>query len=328
MNVAIIGLGAIAPLHVDALLACGQKIVALCDVEAEKCKQFNKKYALNAREYTDYKQMILGEDLDSVHICTPHYLHAEMAIFALGKNINVLTEKPLAISEKQLDELEIAVKNSKAQLGVCFQTRYNPSVLYIKNFFQDKEVKAAEASIVWKRGADYYAQGAWRGTKAQEGGGVMINQAIHTLDLLQWICGYPKNVTAHVSNNSLKGVIEVEDTAFGMFSLNNGGNFIINATNASKATFTNYLAFQTDGFEVRLMGDYVIVNGRHISKKSVAPVIGKKEWGGTHVDLIHDFYGCLLSGEKFKIDFYEGAKTVRLILKMYASNGENLVIDK
>ena len=326
MRVGIVGLGAISPLHIRAILKYGQKITAICDVDPEKRQKVNAEFGLNAEEYSDYNALLASGKVDVVHVCTPHYLHAEIICMALGANIHVLCEKPLAINFEQLDAIEKAVKNSSATLGVCFQNRYNASVLYLKEFFKDKEIIAATANLVWHRGKDYYSSAKWRGKKQYEGGGVMINQAIHTLDLLQWFCGMPESVIAHCSNNSLKNVIDVEDTAFGCFTLKNGGNFIINATNSAASCFPIVFMFQSKTDAVELSGDNLIVNGKFVTKSDGAPIFGKEEWGVGHDKLIKEFYNCLENGKKFPIDFYEASKTVKLILKMYQSNGEKVNI--
>ena len=326
MRVGIIGLGAISPLHIRAILKYGQKITAICDVDAARCKKINDEFNLGAKEYSDYNQMIDSGEVDVIHVCLPHYLHSEVICKALSKDIHVLCEKPLAINFEQLNDIEKAVKNSSATLGVCFQNRYNASVLYLKEFFKGKEITAATANLVWQRDEKYYASGAWRGKKQYEGGGVMINQAIHSLDLLQWFCGMPETVIAHCSNNSLQGVIDVEDTAYGLFSLKNGGNFVINATNAAKNCFTIISMFHAGDDTVELSGDNLIVNGKFVTKSDGSPIFGKEEWGVGHNNLIREFYNCLEKGEKFPIDFYEASKTVKLILKMYQSNGEKVNI--
>lgn len=326
MRVGIIGLGAISPLHIRAILKYGQKITAICDVDSEKRQKVNAEFGLNAEEYGDYNALLASGKVDVVHVCTPHYLHAEIICAALGANTHVLCEKPLAINFEQLNAIEKAVNDSSATLGVCFQNRYNASVLYLKEFFKDKEIIAATANLVWNRGKDYYSSAKWRGKKQYEGGGVMINQAIHSLDLLQWFCGMPETVIAHCSNNSLQGVIDVEDTAFGRFSLKNGGNFIINATNSAASCFPIVLMFQSKTDAVELSGDNLIVNGKFVTKSDGTPIFGKEEWGVGHNNLIREFYNCLEKGEKFPIDFYEASKTVKLILKMYQSNGEKVNI--
>lgn len=326
MRVGIIGIGAIAPLHIRALLNCGEDIVALCDIDTNRCEQAKIEFGLDAAVYSDFESMLDTERLDVVHVCTPHYLHARMICASLDRGINVLSEKPLAISEEQLSQIEDAVKSSSAQLGICFQNRYNDSVLYIKEYFKDRPITSAYANLTWCRDEQYYSTGAWRGTKAYEGGGVMINQAIHALDILQWFCGMPKTVLAHVSNNSLKNTIEVEDTAFGIFSLENGGNFVVHATNAAKYSFPVYMSFNSGTDVIELSADNLIVNGQFITKENGAPIFGKTEWGSGHAILIKEYYRCLHQNEKFPVDFYQAKNAVKLILKMYASNGNNISI--
>ena len=156
MKAGIIGLGAISPMHIEAIKERGDEIIAVCDVIKEKCEAVDNKYALCAREYTDYEEMLEKERLDVVHVCTPHYLHAEMTIAALERNVNVICEKPLAINQTQLCEIEKAVNESKAQLGVCFQTRYNRAVIELKKIIRPEDVVAAYANLVWIRDKAYY----------------------------------------------------------------------------------------------------------------------------------------------------------------------------
>lgn len=326
MRVGIIGVGAIAPIHINALKMVGHPIVALCDVDTTRCIKANKEFSLSANIYENYKEMLGCEKLDVIHICTPHFLHAEMICECLHRNIHVLCEKPLAINEKQLSQIEQSVHTSDAQLGVCFQNRFNASVLYIKDYLKDKEITAASANLIWDRNAKYYAEGAWRGTWSQEGGGVMINQAIHGLDLLQWLCGMPESVTALTANFTLKNVIEVEDTAIGVFKMKNGGRFVINATNAASFCFPIYYMFRAGAHTVELTAENIIIDGKMITKSDGLPIFGKEVWGAGHVTLIKNFYKCLASGEKFSIGFDEGEKTIKLILAMYRSNGREIKI--
>ena len=326
MKVAIIGVGEISKLHINALIQAGEQIVALCDIIPSKCELANKEFSLNAKIYADYKKMLADEDIDAVHICTPHYLHAEMVINALNKNVNVLCEKPLAISLTELDEIEVAVKNSTAILGVCQQNRYNDASRFAKTYFSDKKITSAYGSLVWKRDADYYNSGIWRGKKATEGGGVMINQALHTLDMLQWITGMPISVVATTNNHALKNVIDVEDTAFGIFKIDDERNFVVTATNSAKYSFPIVLGFASENDVMQITMDNVILNGNFYVKKDGTSVIGKEVWGTGHVKLIKDFYNKLSKGEKFPIDFYEASKVVKLILALYSSNGNEIFI--
>ena len=327
MRIGIIGVGSISKNHIHALKQIGHEIVALCDVLPERCHAANETFGLHAAVYEDYIRMLDEVALDAVHICTPHHLHTPMCCEALGRNIHVLCEKPFAISEEQLATLEAAVKASSATIGVCHQNRYNAPIRYAKQFFEGREITAAVGSLVWARDKKYYAGGAWRGLWATEGGGVMINQALHTLDLLGWFCGYPKSVKAHIANDSLEGVIEVEDTAHGIFTLANGGNFIVHATNAAKANFPVNIMLHEGNDTVLITGtNTVLVNGEHIPTEEAQAAVGKAEWGTGHFMLIRDFYDCIEQGKPFPIDFAEGSKVVRLILGMYESNGEEIAL--
>ena len=154
----------------------------------------------------------------------------------------------------------------------------------------------------------------------------MINQAIHSLDILQWLCGMPTELLAHVSNNSLKDKIEVEDTAFGLFWLENGGNFVVHATNAAKSSFPVYMAFNSGSDTVELSADNIIINGKFVTKENGTPIFGKTEWGSGHATLIQEFYSCLKNGKKFPVDFYQARNAVRPISKMYESEGNKIKI--
>lgn len=323
MKAAIIGLGAISKLHINALKMRGVEISALCDSVLSRAEETKKEFGLNAKIYTDYKELLDCEKLDVVHVCTPHFLHAPISVYALNKNVNVLCEKPVAISYKQLDEIEAAVKSSKAVLGVCQQNRYNPSILYAKKFVEGKSLISAAGTLVWRRDAEYYGSGDWRGKKATEGGGVMINQALHTLDILQWFMGMPDSVIANVSDNSLRGIIEVEDTAFGMFKYKNNPNkdFIVNATNAAKYSFPVSISFSDGAHTVIIVGDNLIIDDEFVATEKGQPIFGKEVWGAGHINLIKDYYDCLEQNRRFALDFFEAKKVVKLILAMYDSNG-------
>jgi len=324
MRVAIVGLGAIVPNHINALLECEQEIVALCDIDAAKPAATNEKYGLSAACYTDFEQMLDEVKPDAVHICTPHYLHAPMCCAALSRGIHVLCEKPLAISKQQLEMLGDAVKRSHAQLGVCHQNRFRAALQYAKELFAKDAPTAAAASMIWHRNASYYTSAAWRGTWDKEGGGVMINQALHTLDLLQWFCGFPRTVVAHVSNDSLQGVIEVEDTAHAVFALEHGGKFVFDATNAASHSFPVQVMLHGNGRSVQICGDQVTVNGVTTTHSDGKPKFGKIEWGVAHVKLIRRYYECLKTGEPFEIGFEEGRRVIDLILAMYRSEGKEI----
>ncbi len=328
-RVAVIGCGAICGNHMNAILKSGNSVCALCDIEASKAEDTAKRYGLeNIPIYTDYTELLDKEEPDSIHVCTPHYLHAEMCINALKRNVNVLCEKPLCISLEQLENIRTAVKDSHAYLGVCLQNRYEPNFKYLKEMSSEGVVSGV-GLVVWDRGEDYYRSADWRGTADKEGGGVMINQALHTVDLLQWVFGMPEKITANISNDRLKGVIEVEDTASALFELADGRRFNIYATNSSGAYFPATVWFKlSSGKTVYASNELFMLDNKPFDFKADGNTVGKLEWGTGHEMLVSDFYQSIASGHPFDIGVEEGAKSVRLILGMYSSCGECITVPK
>ena len=312
MRTAIVGLGVIGKVHISVFKELGAEIVAVCDCDGDKLKGFSE-YAT----YLEYENMLDEVAPDVVHICTPHYLHTEMILAALKRNINVLCEKPMCIKEEDISLILGAEKASKAQLGICFQNRYSPSILYAKEYLQDKKIIGATGIVAWHRDKNYYNSANWRGKWKTEGGGVLINQAIHTLDLLQWFCGMPEEVYASTTNLTLTDTIEVEDTATLVCRKHDGTGFSLFATNASNVGYPVELVFRTETETVRVMPDKVLVNDELISLKNDSKIYGKKSYGSGHKALIQDFYDCVQHGRSFPINGEEGAKSIRIISKAY-----------
>ncbi|MDR0409234.1 MAG: Gfo/Idh/MocA family oxidoreductase [Spirochaetaceae bacterium] len=319
MKAAVIGLGAIAPVHIAALQKIGVEIVAVCDSDGDK-KALAQTLVPDARFYADDVEMMDREALDSVHICTPHYLHPIMCVSALERDIHVLCEKPLAISEEGIAAVRNAQKKSKATVGVCFQNRYLPENIYAKKLLKDRPAKYAAGMLLWKRDNAYYRSAEWRGTWKKEGGGVLINQAIHTLDMLSWLVGHPNTVTADLQNVAHKGVIETEDNASCYFQ-GNGFHFHLFATTAATNDFSPRIVLSADDMTLSLENGALSLNGEAV-RFSCESGLGKPSWGSGHTALIEDFYTCLRSGTKFPIDVEESVKAVELVLACYRSRGQ------
>lgn len=317
MTAVIIGCGNIAPLHIESLKAAGVRILALCDVRVERAAALIEKHGLDCAAVGSFEGA-LALNPDCVHICTPHYLHAPMVIAALERGIHVFTEKPLCISTAELRDIERAAQASPAQVGVCFQNRYTPAAI--------EAVRLAEGatggycSVQWKRDKAYYESGAWRGKKATEGGGVLINQAIHTLDLLAVLLGEPKFVTAHTYNYTHGDCMDVEDTAEGLIEFERGVAPFY-ATVSGVGNLPTELLVEGE-HELRLSGRELFVDGQLAVLPDPLTIPGKEYWGSAHPAIIRDFYDCLASGRAFPVGVTEGGRTVRLIEAIYASNGQ------
>ena len=316
MKIAVIGLGVIGKVHLAVLEEEGLLPSAVCDIDPEK-----RALCPSAAFYTDWREMLDREQLDAVHICTPHYLHAEMTVECLSRNIHVLCEKPLCIREEDIGRILAAEAASSATLGVCFQNRYKETNRFVKEYLREHPASCGEATVFWHRDAAYYASGDWRGKWATEGGGVLINQALHTLDLMIWFLGEPETVDAVLGNVSLQGVIEVEDTA--VLRAHGGAEFVFSATNAAPRNFPVEISLRCGKEWVRVLSDRCVIGDREVRFDDQRRLHGKEEYGTGHSALIGDFYRCLREGERFPIDGKEGAKAVRAVLKAYENGREN-----
>lgn len=326
MKTAIVGLGVIGKVHAEVLFDQKKNVTALCDVNVKNAEFVKKRFFPNAKIYSSYEEMLEKEELNVVHICTPHYLHASMCIYALNKGVNVFSEKPLAISHEEIAKIIEAEKNSKAILGVCHQNRYLKQNRFLKEYAKSHKLLNAFGTLLWNRGKDYYAQDAWRGKWATEGGGVMINQALHTLDILEWIMGEPTEVVSNVSNLTLKDVIEVEDTAVAHFS--GDANFSFFASNGSKAFFPIELTFNGEDKNLKVFENSVMIGSKLKRFKADKRIYGKVCYGSGHKAIIEDFHNHVKDGKKFWLDGTEGSKVLKLIFAMYESKNEKIKIKK
>lgn len=325
MRVAIIGCGAIARTHADAIKKLGQNVVALCDDKIERAEKLRGEYSFDCALYDNYEKMMDEVQIDVVHVCSPHYLHAPMSIAALKRNVNVLSEKPVCISDEQFYELKTACESSSANFGVCFQNRYNAVQLALSEVVKKEKPVGIFASVSWKRDENYYLSTDWRGRKLREGGGVMMNQAIHTLDLVTLLLGKPVALTGSIANNHLKDTINEEDMAEMLIEFDSGATATFYATtaNAFDAPVTIMLATEK--------GRYYQVGSRlfdadfnPIAYNETTGVKAKDYWGTGHLLLIRDFYGYVERKEKFPIGVEEAYRAVKLIGALYRSNGTRI----
>ena len=327
-KVGIVGCGSIFPNHVVALSALDNvKIIAICDIKPEKAEAQKAKYNLDAKIYTDYYEMLEAEQLDSVHIATPHYLHADMSIAALKKDINVFLEKPMCISYEEIEKMLEAEKNSNAKISVCFQNRFNPSTIAAKSIVEeDGGPISAFGCLFWDRDEPYYTESGWRGAYSTEGGGVMINQAIHTIDLLCQFLGKPEKVIATKANHHLKGVIEVEDTCEGMITFENGkiGNFF--ATNAFHGTSTTTVFVLTKNHKIELRDNKLFVDSEAVSEEVKESFVGKAVYGNGHKYVIAKFYDAIKNRTEVPVSLESAQYALKILLSAYCSNDQEIVI--
>lgn len=329
-RVGIVGCGNIARTHAWALTRLeGVEIVAFCDVLIERAEAFSKEYTDGrACSFALLDKMLAEVKLDVLHICTPHYLHVPMAIEALKRGISVFCEKPPAISMEQFNELLDAKEKYRASVGFCFQNRYNKTTLEAKRLINDGElgkVIGARAFVTWRRDADYYATD-WKGKLETEGGGALINQSIHTLDLIIQFLGKPTEVKASIANHHLEGVIEVEDTVEAWLSFEGGKRACFYASTGYVSDAPVIIEIQCEKGRISIYEHTVTVyeDGKdpRIIGTMEATTPGKSYWGNGHLSCIMDFYGSLVNATTFINDLYGVKDTMETMMKIYKCREE------
>ena len=327
MRVAIIGCGAISRTHVDAIKKLNEEIVAICDKDIAKAEKLREEKDLTCVLYDDYEKMLDEVKPDVVHVCTAHFLHAPMSISALKRNINVLSEKPICVSEEQYNELCDAIKNSTAKFGICFQNRYNATTKVLMDVVEREKVVGLFAAVPWYRNENYYLSTDWRGRKMREGGGVMMNQAIHTLDLTLLLLGKPTSVIGTVANHHLSEVINEEDMAEMIINFESGASATFYATTANAFDAPVTIILKTEkGVYTQIGNNLFGPDNAPIATNAVTGVQAKDYWGTGHLLLIGDFYNHIKEDKHFPIDEVEAYKAVKLISALYRSKGEKITL--
>ena len=230
MHVGIIGGGNISHTHARAAREIpGVSIAAVCGLRAEKVARMAAEHG--GTPYTDFAKFLAHRPMDFVAIGSPSGLHAEQGVAAAKQGLHVLSEKPLDISTARADALIAATNHAGVKLGVFFQDRFKADLVRVKNWVDSgllgKPIIAA-AGVKWFRPESYYADSRWRGTLALDGGGALINQAIHTVDLLLWIFG--DVVAVQAIRKTALHKIEAEDTLVATLKFASGAIGTLQAT--------------------------------------------------------------------------------------------------
>lgn len=346
IRAALVGCGNIGAVHQAALgELAGVELVALCDNDAARLAAARRSAASSARPgegaagFADFAELLAVTRPDSVHICTPHHLHAPMAAAALAAGARVLMEKPLAMDLAEGEALVRAWEESGLQAGLCFQNRYRPSVIAAKKLLEEGRygrLLGIRATVAWHRDASYYASAPWRGRWATEGGGVLINQAIHTIDLVQWLGGGCLSSRAAGGNLTLGGVIEVEDSAIIAMELEGGARAMVFATNGHVEDAPVEIEIICEEARLRLVNDLVVYKrtqaraglppveapGESLARDEASPLDAcRAYWGSGHAPLFRDFYACLREGRAFGLDLRAGLASLAILDRAYAQLG-------
>ncbi len=314
---AVIGLGDISAIHLAAIARNPQiSLAAVCDIDPGA----RARAPQGVPFFTDYREMIMSTEPDCVHICLPHSLHYPVTRDAAELGCHVFCEKPLAMDPAQAAAF-VALERTHPQLrlGICLQNRFNETTEALKAIIDGGQyggVVGAKGLVPWYRPKAYYEGKPWRGTWREAGGGTMMNQSIHTLDLLYYLCGPVKKVHASVAQLLDYG-IEVEDTVTARIEFHSGAGGVFWATNAN---WENESTQITVALEKALFHIENSVLTRR-DPDGTATLLCEDEklpgtkfyYGASHAKLINQFYAAMEAGTDDYLHAGDGEMSIRLI---------------
>ena len=314
---AVIGLGDISAIHIAAIQANPEiQLTAVCDID----KSAEARAPKGIPFYQDHRQMIEDVKPDVVHICLPHYLHVPVSEEAAAMGAHVFCEKPVALHTSQAEEFAaFEAAHPEVHIGICLQNRLNVSIEMLKEILDSGRygaITGMKGIVPWSRPKSYYDVKPWRGTWEYAGGGCMINQSVHTLDLLYYLGGPVLSVRASVSQLLDYG-IEVEDTVSARLTFANGAQGLFLATNANYKNEGVQISVQTEKAEFSIIDNILYRMGGDGSKERLAEdarLPGTKfYYGASHQKLIAKFYQAVEQDTQNYIHVKDAVMSVRLI---------------
>lgn len=335
MKYALIGCGRIAVNHVKAVNNNKLDFVAACDIAPENidtlfAKQAPENAAAIAR-YTDYKQMIVEHpNLDLIAIATPSGLHAEIALYCIDHGINVIIEKPMAMSMQDADEIIRRSEEKGVVVSACHQNRFNIAVQKTRAALEAGRFgKLSHGSIHvrWNRNKEYYEQAPWRGTW-QDDGGCLMNQCIHGIDLLRWMMGDDVESVYGVTRQQQHHYLEAEDVGMAVVQFKNGAIATIEGTTnvyPKNLEETLYLFGETG--TVKIGGkstnnldvwDFLDETEADLQNKGLQEATSNV-YGNGHTSLYADVIDSIQNHRKPYVDAVAGRNALEMILAIYKS---------
>lgn len=323
----IVGCGMIGAVQAAAIQAIqGARLLAVCGKDPERTAKFAERFG--ATPYTDYNAFLTHPGLRIVNICTPSGLHAEQGIAAARAGKHVLVEKPIETTLAKADALINACDEAGVRLGVIFQSRFLPAVQQFKRALDEGRLgrlMVGDAYVKWYRAPEYYAD-SWHGTLALDGGGALINQAIHTVDLLRWMLG-PVEIVFAMKAALRYPHIEAEDTLVANVRFQNGALGVIEATTSVKPGFKRRVEISGERGTIILDGDAIscwAVDGdagpvgedEQLTDGSANPAAISNEG---HRRQIEEMMNAVLENRAPLIDGREGRKSLELVCALYES---------
>ena len=337
IHIGLVGAGNISQTHADAAAQIdGARVVAVCGRRRDRAERLAARSEATA--YDDLGRFLEHRPMDLVVIGSPSGLHAEQGIAAAQHGLHVLTEKPIDTSTARADRLIAEAARAGVTLGVIFQDRMKPDITRLKALVDAGRLGTpilASASVRWHRPLDYYTGSAWRGTQALDGGGALINQGVHTVDLLLWLFGPVRRVFGRVTTRL--HAIEVEDTAVATVEFASGAIGTIEAATSAYPGYPRQLALTGSEGTVKLDGDRLaaidlrgplssdrVSEVNAISAAASSPVVSDVS---AHRAVMEDFLAAIAHHRLPSCDGAQGRASVAVIEAIYRSSATDRPVD-
>lgn len=338
MKYALIGCGRIAVNHIKAALNNKLQIVAVCDVVEENMEALLAKYNLqnetSIKRYTDYKQMLAeNADIELISIATESGLHAEIALYCIEHNKNVIIEKPMAMSIADADKIIESAQKHAVKVSACHQNRFNVAVQKMRKALEAGrfgKISHGSIHVRWNRDKNYYDQAPWRGTWAQDGGALM-NQCIHGIDLLHWMMGGEIDEVYGKTKQQFHHYLEAEDLGMAVVSFKNGAVATIEGTTnvyPKNLEETLYLfgetgtvkigGTSTNNIDVWDFADETEADAENKGLKEATSNV----YGNGHTSLFADVIDAIKNNRQPYVDAKAGRDALELVLAIYKSAAE------
>ena len=340
MNYALIGCGRISTNHVKAVKNNHLNFVAACDIVPEHIEDVlakNEMQGENIKRYTDYKKMIQENSLDLVGIATESGLHAEIALYCIDHGINVIIEKPMAMSMEDADEIIRRSEEKGVKVSACHQNRFNIAVQQLRKALEAGRFgKLSHGSIHvrWNRNKNYYDQAPWRGTWVQDGGALM-NQCIHGIDLLRWMFGDEVEEVYGVTRQQYHDYLEAEDVGMAVVKFKNGAIATIEGTtNVYPQNLEETLYVFGEKGTVKIGGkstnnidvwDFSDETEEDVQNKGLQEATSNV-YGNGHTSLYADMIEAIEKNRKPYVDAYAGRNALEMVLAIYKSQKEGKAV--
>jgi len=337
IHVGLIGAGNISDTHAAAAAAIeGVRVVAVCGRTREKAERLAARAGATA--YDELARFLEHRPMDLVVIGSPSGLHAEQGIAAAKQGLHVLTEKPIDVTTLAADRLIAEADRAGVTLGVIFQDRMKPDVRRLKALVDGGRLGTpilASASVRWHRPPEYYQASAWRGTRALDGGGALMNQGVHTVDLLLWLFGPVRRVFGRTATRLHP--IEVEDTVVAVLEFASGAIGTLEAATSAYPGYPRRIELTGSEGTVRLEGDRlaaidlrqpvegeVAADANPISVAASSPVVADTT---AHRAVLEDFIAAIAHRVPPSCDGAQGRASVAVIEAVYRSSTINQPVD-